>query len=108
MIGDRIKALREERGYKLTEFAEMIGVKKQTLYKYEKNLVTNIPLDKIVRMAVLLDVTPGYLAGWDSEDRLKDNFTQLFNELCKLNKDGMQKVFGYIEDLIDSGKYKKD
>nr|WP_242843822.1 MULTISPECIES: helix-turn-helix transcriptional regulator [Clostridia] len=34
-----------------TELAEKIGVSKQTLYKYENNIVTNIPSYKIELIA---------------------------------------------------------
>lgn len=65
--GDRIKFLRER--YKLTqdEMAEKIGTTKQTIYKYEMGLITNIPSDKIEAMARLFDVSPSYLMGWEDE-----------------------------------------
>lgn len=65
--GKRIRQKREELGISLTDFANKVGVSKQTLYKYEHNIVTNIPSDKLEEIAKALDVTPGYLMGWDSE-----------------------------------------
>lgn len=50
-IGDRIKNLRESINVLQTELAEKIGVSKQTLYKYENNIVTNIPSYKIELIA---------------------------------------------------------
>ena len=53
-IGERIKELRERKGISQTAFAKLIGVSKQTLYKYENGLVTNIPSDKIEAIAKVL------------------------------------------------------
>lgn len=64
-IGDRIKQIRELKNIGQTELAEKISVSKQTLYKYENNIVTNIPSDKIEALAKELSTTPGYLMGWN-------------------------------------------
>ena len=63
--GQRIRTLRENMDIGLTELAEMIDVSKQTLYKYENDIVTNIPSDKIEALADALRSTPGYIMGWD-------------------------------------------
>ena len=41
-LGDRIKNLRINNKMTLEEVGEKIGVSKQTLYKYENNIITNI------------------------------------------------------------------
>lgn len=67
--GDRIKFLRKRCKLTQGEVAEKIGTIKQTIYKYEMGLITNIPSDKIEAMARLFDVSPSYLMGWeDGED----------------------------------------
>ena len=67
-IGDRIKQLRESKDIGQTELAEKINVSKQTLYKYENNIVTNIPSDKIESIADELNTTPAFLMGWINSD----------------------------------------
>lgn len=44
-VGDRIRKQRELLGFSQTELAEKVNISKQTLYKYEKNIITNIPSD---------------------------------------------------------------
>ncbi len=66
-IGERINLKREENHLTLRDVAEKIGCATQTIYKYENNIVTNIPLDKIEAIAKALDTTPAYLMGWDRE-----------------------------------------
>ena len=46
-VGERLKSLREQLGMSQVDFAAKINVSKQTLYKYENNIITNIPSDKI-------------------------------------------------------------
>ena len=43
----------------------MIGTSKQNIYKYENNIITNIPSDKIELMAKIFNVSPCYIMGWD-------------------------------------------
>ena len=64
--GQRIKTLRENMGIGLTELAEIVDVSKQTLYKYENDIVTNIPSDQIEAIADALHSTPQYIMGWDT------------------------------------------
>ena len=47
-VGERIKKVREKTGMSKVEFADKINVSKQTLYKYEDDIITNIPSDKFV------------------------------------------------------------
>lgn len=68
-IGLRIKKRRLEKGLSQDEVAEKINTTKQTIYKYETGIITNIPASKIESLANILDTTPAYLMGWtDSAD----------------------------------------
>ena len=63
-MGERIKDLRNRRGLTAVQLADRIGASKQTVHKYEHNIVTNIPYDNIVAIADVLGVSPAYLMGW--------------------------------------------
>ena len=64
-VGERIKDLRERLNISQVDFANKINVSKQTLYKYENNIITNIPSDKIEAVAKIGNISPAYLMGWD-------------------------------------------
>ena len=66
--GHRIKTLRDNAGYSQVELADKIGVSKQTLYKYENDIITNIPSDKIELIAEYTHSTPAYIMGWNYPD----------------------------------------
>lgn len=76
-VGERIKAMREKAGISQVDFAIRMNVSKQTLYKYENNIVTNIPSDKIEAAAKICNVSPAYLMGWD--DNASENFVSINN-----------------------------
>ena len=46
-------------------FTEAVDVYKRQIHKYENNIITNIPADKIESLALALGTTPSYLMGWD-------------------------------------------
>lgn len=51
-----------------TELAEAIQTTKQNIYKYENNIISNIPSDKIEAIAKYLSVSPAYLMGWNDNE----------------------------------------
>lgn len=71
-VGERIKQKREAVGITQTELAEIVGTTKQNIYKYESNIVSNIPSDKIEAIAQALHTTPAYLMGWDNANTSSD------------------------------------
>ena len=91
-VGDRIRKQRELLGFSQTELAEKIKVSKQTLYKYEKNIITNIPSDKIEEISNVLNVSEAYLMGW--EDNLNKKNSDLIPDILSDEKllDHIKKV----------------
>ena len=69
MLAQKLHALRRARGLTLVELAEAIGTSKQTISRYEKGIIANIPKEKIELLARALEVTPSELMGW--EDNLE-------------------------------------
>jgi transcriptional regulator with XRE-family HTH domain len=65
--GSLLKSLRDRKQLSQTEAARHAGISKQTLYKYENNIITNIPYDIIERLSVLYEVSPAYIMGWEDE-----------------------------------------
>ena len=67
-VGFRIKTAREQKNLTMDEVAKRCNTTKQTIFKYENEIVTNIPYDKIVLLSKALDVTPSYLFGWEEKE----------------------------------------
>lgn len=66
-VGKRIALAREQKNMTLEEVAKLCETTKQTIFKYENEIVTNIPYDKIVLLSKALNVSPSYLFGWDEK-----------------------------------------
>lgn len=67
-MNNKIRKLRKELGYSLDDFAKITGYAKTTLHRYENNDDLNLSVTKIQHLADCLNVTPGYLMGWESKD----------------------------------------
>lgn len=63
--GDYIKKARTDAGLTMEELANICHTTKQTIFKYENDIVTNIPMDKIKLMSDALNVSPTQLLGWE-------------------------------------------
>lgn len=108
--GKRIRTQREELRISQTELASRIDVSKQTLYKYENDIVTNIPSDVIERLSEVLQCSPAYIMGWDSpapSTKTTTDTQELLETYNKLNGEGKQKVREYASDLVNTGMYEK-
>ena len=87
-VGERIKLARETKNLSQTDLANACKISKQTLYKYENNIITNIPSDKIEVIANYLSISPAYLMGWETDNKDTNN---------KLTDD--EELQEYLEEL---------
>mgnify|MGYP002588780793 CR=1 FL=1 len=104
-IGERIKELRERLGMSQVDFATKINVSKQSLYKYENNIITNIPSDKIEAAAKIGNVSPSYLMGWENNIAPINNGTKEKKRGVTINVLGRVAAgipIEAVEDIIDT------
>ena len=98
--GQRIKHLRESLNMSQTELATKIDVSKQTLYKYENDIVTNIPSDKIEAIAHALNVSPSYIMDWDIKESDMDRAVTFYERYEKASPE----IKAAIEALLKASK----
>lgn len=112
-VGNRMKKLRTALGMSQVDFAEKIGVTKQTLYKYENGLITNIPSDKIEAAAKVGNIPPAYLMGWIPDEAEKKYMRQtdaqldqeeLLQKLCELHKINIHADMNYLYVTFQNGQ----
>lgn len=107
-IGQRIKSARERKDMTLDEVAKCCNTTKQTIFKYENEIVTNIPYDKIVLLSKALDVSPSYLFGWEekesspSEVKLTEGEKMLLDLFKKVPEDKKKLVLQMIRAALGS------
>jgi transcriptional regulator with XRE-family HTH domain len=64
----KIKQLRQARGMTLEQVADIVGVGKSTVRKWETGMIANMRRDKIALLAHALGTTPAYLMGWKEKE----------------------------------------
>ena len=76
-MAKRIKELRTAKGLTLEQVADVVGVGKSTVRKWETGMIANMRRDKIASLATALGTTPAYLMGWKEKEEKKDSPTEL-------------------------------
>ena len=106
-IGKRIRNLRTTVGMSQIELAQKIKVSKQTLYKYENDIITNIPSDKIELIAKVFSVTPALIMGWNDSavDAKKAKLDKLY---YSLNEEGRDRLLEQGEFFASQERYKEN
>lgn len=110
-MGTKIRELREARGMSLEDVAKLCGTTRQAIYKYENEIVTNIPYDRIILLAKALNTTPSQLFDWNEdkkispdEDGLTEGEKQVLELFRAIPEDQQPVVLAMIRAALCSGK----
>lgn len=114
-MGKRIRELRKLNGMSQEELGRRVGVQRAAINKYEKESVTNIPIQTIEQMAMIFEVSPTYIVGWNNnegnelaiETKIVQGVHQIFGKdaldmlemFVELNPQGKKRVLEYIVDV---------
>lgn len=71
MLSNKLKELRKEKKMTLEAVANAMGTSRQTIHRYENGTITNIPPEKVEKLAEVLGTTPAILMGWNDFDASK-------------------------------------
>lgn len=80
---DRIKGRRMELKLSYQDLADITGLSKSTLQRYETGYIKNIPVDKLELLADALETTPAALMGWGYLKQEADVINQDLNTIDK-------------------------
>jgi XRE family transcriptional regulator, master regulator for biofilm formation len=106
MIGLRIRSLREEKGYSISELAKRAGISKSYLSQIERNLQVNPSLQLLSKLAKTLDASLDDLIGEEHEEI--HNIKQLDEDWAVLLKGAIDKGMSKEEfkELSDYIRFK--
>lgn len=108
-IGERLRKLRVYNDFTLDEAGKRIGATKQTLYKYENGIITNIPSDKIEKLAELYNTTPSYIMGWSEELNEKEKkFIDTYYKAKASNNPAVIALASAIDKLLEIAEQEND
>lgn len=91
---ENVKNRRLELNLTLENVSNKLGVSKPTLQRYESGVISNIPFDKVEKLAEILKTTPSSLMGWENKNHAKltnDQFDFL-NKYSELDSFGKHTV----------------
>ena len=107
---NKLEDRRKELGLTLQNVADIVGVSKSTVMKWERGSIENMKRDKIALYASALQVSPMWIMGIESEESnlmLDDFQTELLSYINKMNSIGKKKVLDYSKDIITNPNYIK-
>ncbi len=64
-LGEQIKRYRKRSGYSMEELGLLLGVSRQTVFRYESGAIENVPREKIKKMATLFGISEAKLLGFE-------------------------------------------
>lgn len=84
------------------ELAEMVGVKKAAIGKWENNIVKNMRSDKIIKLAKALRVDPYELLIGANENESESELNSLFQSFREIfetfNEEQREKIINNLKD----------
>lgn len=120
--GERLKLRRKEIGFSAEKVADQLGVSPATIYRYEKGDIEKVPVDSLAELAKILQTTPAYLMGWESqadqaeindllaqiqasEEKEQSRIAEMIQDFKKLNDDGKAKAIERVHELTEIPRY---
>ena len=114
-MAQRIKMLRNEKGLTLEQVANIVGVGKSTVRKWETGMIANMKRDKIAALAKALGTTPAFLMGWEeqeekpfpTEEKLTDGekvWLELYRKTPESSREMLMLLFQSFENIPESSQ----
>lgn len=98
-FSDRLVALRKQRGLTQEALANLIGVTKTQVYRYE-NAGAQPTLDVIKQLAIALSVTTDQLIFEEGERQPDDSLTLLLEGITRLDPDEKHVIKELVEGIL--------
>lgn len=100
-MAQKIKTLRKKKELTLEQVADIVGVGKSTVRKWETGIIANMKRDKIAALATALDTTPAFLMGWDeeAEPQNESRINKLYEATADLSDAEMLALDAFIAGL---------
>lgn len=115
IMSDISKRLFQEitsKGYSYGDMAKLTGIPKSAIQRYATGETEKIPLNRLEKMASVLNISTGYLMGWEEKFKLKDNIQffaarEIDTIYDTLNADGQTELSRYGRYLTTLDEYKR-
>lgn len=116
-VGKRLRQLRIDRGLTQTDIANLLGMTKGAIQKYECGQIRNFKADTIKVLSEYFQVPPVYFIYDEIPNHSKDLHSLLseyfggwyldfMTTFTSLTEEGQRKVLAYCDDLAATTKYR--
>lgn len=92
VFGDRIRALRKEKGFTLDKLAELTQSSKSYIWELENKNPPRPSAEKLSKIAELLDTTVEYLLYGESDIAENASHTKFFRQYKKMPPETQEKI----------------
>ena len=65
--GQRMKERRKQLALSADKVADLLGVSRSTIFRYESGYIEKVPANVLEKLAEILKTTPAYLMGWKDD-----------------------------------------
>lgn len=108
-FAQRLKSRRKELRMTLEDVGNALGVSRVAVSRWENGLINNINIEKIEKIAEVLQCQPSYLIGWtdsinddDKDKTVPTAATKVLTLMELLKPDEQEQVIKYIQFIISS------
>ena len=115
-IGKKLKMLRTKFNLTQEDLAKLLNVKRETIHKYENDIIKNIKYETVVKLSKIFNTTPEYLLGLDdnenediviSQEKLTKH-NMAFFKAKDISDEDKKKMIESIQEFYYKQKYEKD
>ena len=92
ITGQRIKERRKQLALSADDVADLLGVSRSTIFRYESGHIEKVPANVLERLAEILNTTPAYLMGW-KDDSISPHHTEDYTRWQKDSSDKTNGIF---------------
>lgn len=102
LLGEKIRKLRKEHGFSLDGLADKTDISKSYLWELENRDTANPTMEKVAKLAEILQVTPEFLLNSDdvepSETVADRAFFRKYQKLSAPTKQKLQEILKVIQE----------
>ena len=115
-IGKKLKMLRTKFNLTQEDLAKLLNVKRETIHKYENDIIKNIKYETVVKLSKIFNTTPEYLLGLDDNEKediviSQEKLTKhnmAFFKAKDISDEDKKKMIESIQEFYYKQKYEKD
>lgn len=105
-IGQNIKELRKKKGLTQSDLAEMLGVNKSAVQRYESGVIVNLKIETIRKLCDIFDTYPYKFVYTKKELDMKSHL-QLLDNFCNLSTEHQEQLLKTSFDLLELEKLRE-